>query len=827
MMRTYRKLPDIQTGYPLDDVWSVIVPVARTNEVTNPSAELGTTTGYTAGAGSLTTTTSQQYHGARAFQYTPSAALTDGFYYTLTSTVATRAISCKVRGVAGVPYALTYATSAGVDLVVKPFVATGRWQWIVLYYTDASATTRRLYFRKNGSANTGVFYVDGVQSEIITAGETASTYIDGDQLGLVPNQIPVAYYWNGTPHASTSTRSAQTRAGGMVVPFSKYKFLVTALIGLGLAGVQNVNTDYARIDGSYDDYTRKPSRQFTITGRFQGRTYAELRRNRSGLAQLFDRDLVGQDQRLTLLRHVEDGYGAILSSDVRLLAKYESGFSGNTDNMHAETVPLTFTLYMPNILSDGESGASLNVQNAISANAQSIIQRSAAGVWSAMGSGGSGGAALSIVEGLDGLIYVGGDFTQIVGIANTNGIAVWNPQTASWAALGTGATGGLVYQLAMLPDGSIVAVGTFTSMGGVANTNKIARWNGSAWSSISSGFVGTDIRAAIAAPTGVLYIAGSFTSVGGVAATNVTSYTPSTTTWAALSTGIASTGNALAWGSGYLYAALDGTGVSRWNGTAWSNIGTTTGGSAAPFALAVDAAFNLYAGGDFTAIGGITASNIAKWNGVSWQPLGSGLTGGTVAQGGMFFDRAGMLNVGGGFTTAGGVTVPGRSAKWNGSAWVFIDVIPAAAGPIRAGLNARSGVFYLGWNNAAATATASGTTTVTNTGTARSYPTLVIKGPSSGTARIYSLVNATTGRSIYLNLTINAGETVTMVFQPDNLSFVSDFQGNIASAILGGSNEADFFLQPGANSIAFLSASSTVTATLQWRPAYASMDDVP
>jgi hypothetical protein len=66
-----------------------------------------------------------------------------------------------------------------------------------------------------------------------------------------------------------------------------------------------------------------------------------------------------------------------------------------------------------------------------------------------------------------------------------------------------------------------------------------------------------------------------------------------------------------------------------------------------------------------------------------------------------------------------------------------------------------------------------------------------------------------------------------MVFQPDNLSFTSDFQGNIAGAILGGSNEADFFLQPGANSIAFLSGSSTVTATLSWRPAYASMDDVP
>lgn len=828
MVRTYRNLPDIPTGYPLDDVWSVVVPVARTNLVTNPSFETNTTS-WTAIGGSIARTTTQQYHGAYSLAITPTAATTDGARYDTVSLTSgtTYAYHAKVRGVAGLKYKLAIETTGGVELTSVTFTATGRWQLIAGYYTETSTTTRRVTARKAGHASTALFYLDGVQVEAIASGETYSTYIDGDQLGLVPNQSPTVYYWNGTPHASSSTRTAQTRAGGMVIPFSKYKFLITAVIGLGLAAPQNVSTDYARIDGSYDDYTRKPSRQFTITGRFQGRTYAELRRNRSGLAQLFDRDLSGQDQRLTLLRHVEDQDGRIVSSGVRLLAKYESGFGGSTDNMHAETVPLTFTLYMPNLTADGEDGDALNVQNAIAADAQSIIQRSAAGVWSAMGSGGSGGAALSIVEGLDRLIYVGGDFTQIVGVANTNGIAVWNPQTASWAALGTGATGGLVYQLAMLPDGSIVAVGTFTSMGGVANTNKIARWNGSAWSSISSAFVGTDIRAAIVAPSGVLYIAGLFTSVGGVAAANVTSYTPSTTTWAALSTGIASTGNALAWGSGFLYAALDGTGVSRWNGTAWSNIGTTTGGSAAPFALAVDAAFNLYAGGDFTAIGGITASNIAKWNGVAWVPLGSGLTGGSVAQGGMFFDRAGMLNVGGGFTTAGGIVVPGRSAKWNGSTWVFIDVIPAAAGPIRTGLVARNGVFYLGWNNAAATATASGTATITNTGSARVYPTLTIKGPSSGTARIYSLVNATTGRSIYLNLTISAGETVVMVFQPDSLSFISDFQGNIASSILGGSNEADFFLTPGPNSIAFLSGSSTVTAVMNWRTAFASMDDVP
>lgn len=825
LFQSYRQLPPIQTGYPLDDVWSVVVPVARTNLVINPSFETNTTS-WTAVGGSIARSTTQQYHGAYGLAITPSAVTTDGARYDTVSLTSgtTYAYSAKIRGVAGLKYKLALETTGAAELNSVTFTATGRWQWVSSYYTETSTTTRRVTVRKAAHTSVAVFYIDGVQVEAIASGETVSTYIDGDQLGLVPNQLPVAYYWNGTAHASTSTRSAQTRAGGMVVPFKKYGFLLTAIIGMGLAGVQNVSTDYARIDGSYDDYTRKPARQFTLTGRFQGRVYAELRRNRSGLAQLFDRDLTGQDQRLTLLRHVEDGYGRVLSTTVRSLSKYESGFSGNTDNSHAETVPLTFTQYLPSIIADGESGASPSVQTALS-NVQGILRRSPAGVWSAMGTGGTSGGASTLVQGLDGKIYAGGDFTQMGGVANTNAIAVWDPVAGSWAAMGTGAAGGtVVYSLSVMPNGDIIAVGNFTSMGGVANTNKVAKWNGSAWSSISSAFVGTEIVASAVSAAGILYVGGTFSSVGGVAATNVTSYNGSA--WAAVGAGIAAGGVFDLLTSGTtIYAAVEASGVYRSTGGNFSSIGATTG---EPNALAMDAAGNLYAAGNFTVIGGVTASNIAKYNGVAWVPLGSGLTGGSVARNALFMDVLGQLTVGGTFTTAGGVTVPGRAARWNGSAWTFIDVIPDAGSPtIRNGLLATDGTFYLGLNNSAGTATASATTTLTNTGTARTYPTLIIRGPTTGTARIYSIINATTQRAIYLNLTINAGETVKMIFQPDTLSFTSDSQGNIASAILGGSNEADFFLQPGVNSIAFLSASSTVTATVSWRPSYASLDDVP
>jgi arabinoxylan arabinofuranohydrolase len=102
MFRTYRQLPPIQTGYPLDDVWSVVVPIARTNLVTNPSFETGTTS-WTASGGSIARTTTQQYHGAYSLAITPTAATTDGARYDTVSLTSgtTYAYSAKVRGVAG------------------------------------------------------------------------------------------------------------------------------------------------------------------------------------------------------------------------------------------------------------------------------------------------------------------------------------------------------------------------------------------------------------------------------------------------------------------------------------------------------------------------------------------------------------------------------------------------------------------------------------------------------------------------------------------------------------------------------------------------------
>ena len=101
--------------------------------------------------------------------------------------------------------------------------------------------------------------------------------------------------------------------------------------------------------------------------------------------------------------------------------------------------------------------------------------------------------------------------------------------------------------------------------------------------------------------------------------------------------------------------------IARWDGTAWSAVGSGTDGRVS--ALAVIGT-DLYAAGTFTTAGGVPASNIAKWDGSTWSAVGSGTDGTVLALAASGTD----LYAGGVFTTAGGVGATGI-AKWDGSTW--------------------------------------------------------------------------------------------------------------------------------------------------------------
>ena len=299
--------------------------------------------------------------------------------------------------------------------------------------------------------------------------------------------------------------------------------------------------------------------------------------------------------------------------------------------------------------------------------------------WSPLGTGiGSGGNevnnALAVAG--NGDVYAGGFFTTAGGAA-ANGVAKWNGST--WSAVGTGTGNGAndrVSVLAVVGNGDVYAGGFFTSVGGVV-ANNVAKWNGSTWSPLGTGIgmggIGSNVNALAVAGNGDVYAGGAFTSAGGVAANNVARWNGSA--WSALGTGVGgfSVGVLAVAGNGDVYAGgnftqaggVTANRMAKWNGSAWSALGTGVGNGYVG-ALAVASNGDVYAGGGFTSIGGVVANNVAKWNGSTWSPLGTGVIGAGVSA--LVVAGNGDLYAGGAFTLAGGAAA-NNVAKWNGSAW--------------------------------------------------------------------------------------------------------------------------------------------------------------
>ncbi len=837
MTRSYHSLPPIPDGGLLSrymDTLGVIAPLARTNLIINPSGETNDT-GYTAvGGGAAIVRTfgtspwfgSSSFYGGYGLLANIGSGASDGMYYgpiALTSGV-TYAYSCMFVGGPGTRYKISIATTAGVDLAVTRFTGAGVWQWVYGLYTETSTTTRRFYITRDNHVSTAQFIVDGLQIESCADGIlTPTTYIDGDQPGLVPNQYPPAYGWNGTPHASTSYRTGQTRAGGRVMRFRQFGFLLTAILGLGSATPEHQALTFAQLDGGQYENTLKPPRQFSLAGRWGGATPNELDAGMAQLGRLLDRDRVAQRQPLVLTTQAQN-CGRLCGEPVQIQALYSQGMEGTIQELPSAAQGVTFTNYLPVILSAGQ-GVPLDVQDSITSYG-GILYRAPGGTWAKMGTG-TNGSVEAIVVAPSGLVYVGGIFTDAGG-SGADYLAVWNPQTATWAVVKSATSiGNTVHALALAPNVNLYIGGAFTNADGIAAADYIVMYNPTAntFSALGTGM--NDVVNALAvAPDGTLYATGNFTTAGGGAAARVASWNGSA--WSAMGTGFGTAGEALAVApNGTLYAGggfTNGGGVAAadyiasWNGSAWSGLSTGMNGDVNALAIGLNGL--LYAGGIFTTAGGVTTGGIAVWNGVGWQQLGGGFASpGTDTPNSMAVQANGNLLI----ASSGSVVDPGAPGvlfQWNGSAYVDLGITASSSGDVVT--IGPDGTIYAGVSG---TIVAGGLTTAPNGGTAGVYPRLTINGPSSGTSRLYQLQNTATGAAIYLNLTLNAGETAVLNLNPTNVTFVSTFQGNVLNKILPGSNTTAFLLQPGDNIIMFFAAGSSVTAVLDWTIGYVNLND--
>jgi len=261
------------------------------------------------------------------------------------------------------------------------------------------------------------------------------------------------------------------------------------------------------------------------------------------------------------------------------------------------------------------------------------------------------------------LVVVAGPFT-VAGSVLATGIAAFDPVVDTWQSLGS--VDGVVDALAVLPNGHLVAAGSFAAIGGTPAAN-IARWNGLAWSPLGSG---TDaaIEALAVGSNGDVFAAGWFATAGAVPANGVARWNG--TTWSALGSGLGPDVRALAvLANGDVVAggAFNTAGapprLARWNGVQWQALGLGVNGGV--WALAVAANGDLFAAGDFTQAGGAPAMRVAKWNGAVWAAVGSGADNTVQA---LALLPNGDLIAGGSFFFVSGTYMP-RIARWDGAAW--------------------------------------------------------------------------------------------------------------------------------------------------------------
>ena len=794
--------------------WSIIVPETTTNLMPDPQFHAADPdTPYTiAGDGAVpdfTRSTADQWIGTGC----AVADISDGTYaiihHTLTVTATSYTLSARVkRAAAGVVSATQCRAYFDSALGNWDSITALRDNWYLCVKT-ATATAASMNFGVE-CLEAGLL-VDAMQLENLAY---RTTHCDGEQPGC---------QWNGTVHASTSTRSALSRAGGRIYDLADYDMYVEMSTGTGMPRIQHHSQSYALLPGAYHQGTKVQPRTLIMNIWAKGSSLSDLHDERKDFLSIIEPDSTKGRQPF-ILRYT----GASVTKDIHV--RYDAGFEMGRHEGFKEQLVLRLLAEDPFWYGRGEVSTVLDTNDVLAT--LRLVGR-VDGAWSILSIGACDSTVNDVKIGPDGYIYAAGLFTGMDSVANTRGIAYWNG--TSWNAIGTGCDAGGVYALAWAPNGYLYAAGSFTTIGGVANTAYVAYWDGSVWNPMGTGLDATAYALTIG-HDGNVYIGGNYTSAGGVADTIRICYWNHTTyvtlgdaniIISAMATGL--DGKIYAGGD---YTTIGGVACNRiayWNGTAWTAMGTGAGNDVYGIAIGLDGM--VYIAANTTNIGGIAdADYVARWNGSAWEGLGTGLN--NIGRG-VAIGPDGMVYVAGNFTTAGDITVPNYLARWNGTAWAAPDIqLPAggyarafAIGPADPVLPTNYDIYVGGAYNG--NAQVAGTATVTNSGTRAVHPWIQITRSGGTTATLRTLRNETTGKEMFLDYDLQNGETLTIDCRPGRTSATSNFYGNRADAILRGSDMATFTIEPGANTVsAFVqtTGSPTVSAYLLFTPTYWSAD---
>lgn len=803
--------------------FSVLVPDATVNYAKNPALRYNTTDWSSAGS-TITRSFEQARFGIASLKVvTNGSATREGCFYrvnTLTGIDDVITGSAYVRGAGSVRLRVIINPTGQERYSSTVLLRSDRWTRLSATVRGIGSNDVRVYVELDESAaKVRTFYVDGMQVE---RKAYPTTYCDGEQTGC---------RWNGTYHSSTSQRSAYTRAGGRWVQLvgekrAEKNLYMTVAGGLGVSPLTNNIQEFAFAPGAFYQNTKVNVRVVTLT--FFAKHGDQNSTNRtvalSALHQLrqFLVDIMKPDKTVggeEMLFEYQDGDKALY-----FRARYDGGLEGEWDvrNEWVNSFPVRLIAASPMIYEDSQETAVLDIQDQITSVA--VVFGRINGAWNNLAGGLSSTFSINKLRiGPDGKVYAVG-----------KQIKYWNG--TAWILIGNGTTnaGATIFDLAVAANGDIYAVGSFTTVDGVA-ANRIAKWNGSAWSALGTGLNGVGNTLKIA-PNGDLYVGGNFTTAGGVACVNIALW------------------DGLQWRRVGQYGGLNGSNVyaieispdgstlyaggdfTDQNGLAASallrvaqyNVSTglfsamgsgfsQSGGSPVTNVLYLSKTGILYAGGLFTTSGSVTVNRIAQWNGSVWTALLTGLDNEVKD---IRETKEGYLFITGSFLNAG--SLPGLNMVfWNGTTFYNQDIYPTFAGGgglVTCLVDPSNNDLYVG-GIADDTLRCAGFVTFTNPGTAESYPLLYFVGPGS----LYFIENQTTGKRIYLNLTLLNLEEIFIDTGKGTIK--SATRGDIYYTLVPGSDFHSFTILPGENKIAtFLVKDVGAQGGIYFTPQHWSID---
>lgn len=799
-MKQYTAVPEQLSGmviYP--GQFSVIIPEESHNYIVNPSFELyigGANYFWVAGAAAVRVVT-QQRRGAYGCEITPAAGNSGGYYSPLT-TVAGEAytFSLDFYGNVGDQYQIFVADNAG-NALSQVYTFDGRGFWTrpsVTYVDNAGAADRRAYFWRVAGGSLNPYYIDGLQFENL---DHPTTYIDGDQLPMTIGRDE--YFWDGSPHESTSYRIADTRAGGREVFFTDLGFDVMGVQGLGHPPVANVSNQMNSGGSSYQN-TVVVERTFTLAGTIQS--------GKDTMPGLMDirADLIDALSPFStaVMQPLKIGYHDIrncieVKEPIYFVCSYVSGLEGIVDNPAQERVNLVFTEWQPCGYEDGEKAVEVSPRDVITGLDFIIRRNNDTGVWESVVTTDPNAAVYAVAEGLDGTIYFGGAFTSFGGVA-VNRICSYDPSTKAITAMGAGADA-VVRSIAVGSDGMVYIGGDFVNVNGAA-ANGIAKWNPttSTWSYFTVGANtgvaggGADVYSVVITASNTLVIGGDFTSATGVAVNHVAQWTGAT--FAVMGAGVNnivrgmcldSNGDRV-WIVG-LFTTANGIAVPRiarynFDLATWS---TNVGTGISTVATTMDGIYGICRtkSGYFYIIASDTIAPAAYWIfkrvGSTWISIGWDTTWGTNAINPAYNSDSIYIA---GTAAASGLFSSGQLI-YNGSVLSSFDAHVSGATNIQTHYDTKKWLYVCTGGNMDFASTVD-YTDISNRLRAHEVarPLLEVHGP----AVVYRFENRKAGKVCRFDCALALGETAYLNYDPYNLNFYTDAGVNMLSHLVSPSS---------------------------------------